>query len=104
MPKKQRIKKDICHDCNIYHLSCAGEKFKRPPAPSAKGCVYQEKSPENTKSKIQLVAFTSLYKAKRKGGMDKLNSLVEAIVHTSDDAFANAVKKRNHLIKRYEDK
>ena len=79
-----------------------GELFKRPDQGVKKECVYQVKSPGNTKSKIQVVAFSSLYKAKRNGGMENLQAFIEAIAQTSDEVFAEAKLKRPELIKQWE--
>ena len=95
-----RTKREICHDCNIYHISCMGELFERTSG-WKKECVYQIKSPNNTESKIQVAAFASLYKAKCKFGMDKFEAFAEAIVHTSDEVFAEAKLKRPHLIRQW---
>ncbi len=101
-----RTKQDICHDCNIYHISCMGELFERPKkkvvgAISQRECISQVKSPDNTQSKIQVAAFGSLYRAKRKFGMDKFQAFAEAVVHTSDEVFAEAKLKRPHLIRQW---
>lgn len=101
MAMAERTKQDICEDCNIYHITCLGELFERPATGYAKGCVYQVKSANNPPNKIQVAAFMSLYKAKRKGGMDKLNAFAEAIVHSSDEVFAEALLKRPELIKKW---
>jgi hypothetical protein len=83
-----------------------GELFERPDAGQTKGytkkeCIYQVKSVNNTKSKIQVAAFGSLYKAKRRGGMDKWNAFAEAIVNTSDEVFAEAKLKSPGMIKQW---
>ena len=102
MSMPERTKQDICLDCNIFHITCIGELFERPKKGVKMGCVYQVKSVNNPPNKIQVAAFLSLYKAKRKGGMDKLNAVTEAIVHSSDEVFAKAILKRPELIKKWD--
>ncbi len=96
-----RTKLDICHDCNIYHITCMGEMFERPKGNSAKACVNQVQSNNNIKSKIQVAAFGSLYKIKRRNGVDNLQASVEAIVQSSDEVFTEAKLKRPHLIRQW---
>jgi hypothetical protein len=101
MPEKLQDKQDICYNCNMYHISCHGEMFKRPEKGYKKGCINQVRSEDNTKSKIQVAAFGSLYRAKRRGGTERLQAFVEAIAQTSDEVFANAKLKNPHLIKQW---
>ena len=96
-----RTKQDICHDCNIYDDSCKGERFEKSKGPYKKECVNQVQSPNNTQSKIQVAAFVSLYKTKRRLGMDILQAFVEAIVQTSDKVYAEADLKNPDLIKKW---
>ena len=98
---KPREKRDICHDCNIFHVSCNGELFERS---GRKACINQVKLPDNTKSKIQVAAFGSLYRAKIRLGTEKLQAFVEAICQTSDTVFADAKLKNPHLIKQWKNK
>ncbi len=97
-----RTKRDICHDCNIYHISCMGEMFERSKGTYKKECVNQVQSPGNIKSKIQVAAFGSLYKIKRRNGVDNLQAFIEAIVQSSDEVFAKAKLKRPHLIRQWQ--
>ncbi len=97
-----RTKQDICHDCNIYHISCTGEMFERSKGTYKKECVNQVSSPGNIESKIQVSAFCSLFKLKRRHGVEILQAFVEAIVQSSDDVFAEAKLKHPHLIKQWE--
>lgn len=102
--KHMKTKRDACYDCNIFHISCLGEKFEKPKGHSSKGCINQERSPDNTKSKIQVVAFDSLYKARIDRGMNKLVAFAGSIADTSDDAWAKAQRDRPHMIERRENK
>ena len=52
----------------------------------------------------QVKAAMSLFSIKRKLGMDVWNAFSEAIVQSSDDAFARAVKKSPAMIKQWNDK
>lgn len=96
-----RTKQDICHDCNIYHISCMGEMFERSKGTYKKECVNQVSSPGNIKSKIQVAAFGSLFKTKRRCGVDVLQAFVEAIVQSSDEVFTEAKLKHPHLIRKW---
>ncbi len=96
-----RTKQDICHDCNIFHIACTGEMFERSKGTYKKECVNQVRSHGNIESKIQVAAFYSLFKTKRRCGVDVLWAFVEAIVQSSDEVFAEAKLKHPHLIKQW---
>lgn len=100
-PEMKDEQKMICEGCNIYHVDCLGEKFEWTSG-IAKKCKSQVCEPNNTPSKIQLEAFKSLYFTKVRLGTEKWEAFAEAIVQTSDDAFAVAKQKRGHLIERLE--
>ncbi len=76
--------------------------FKRSKFTAKKECVNQVKSRHNTQSKIQVAAFGSLWRAKRKAGVDKFQAFAEAVVQSSDDVFAKAKLKRPDLIRQWE--
>ena len=93
---------EICHNCNLYKWTCDGENFETSEK-MPKGCTNSKSEPNNTKSDIQVKAFVSLYNTKVKCGTERLNAFVEAIVHTSDESYAEAILKRSELLKEYRD-
>lgn len=99
MTMPTHCKQEICNDCNIYQDTCGGEIFEL----EGFTCKHQVKSPNNTKSNIQIKAFYSLYRTKRRCGVDMLNAFVESIVQSGDKAFAEAKRKRPELIEEWDD-
>jgi hypothetical protein len=93
---------EICHNCNLYKYTCEGERFENTEK-KPNECLHSKRTPNNTKSDIQVAAFGSLFRTKVKGGTDSLTAFVESIVHTSDEAFADAILKRGHLLKKHRD-
>ena len=95
---------DICHNCNLFHLTCRGGNAFKPTTKGQYDCQNRVCMPGNTPNKIQVAAFNALYKTKIGCGMDKLHAFVEAITQTSDDAFADAIKHKTDLIEIYEER
>ena len=103
-----KTKEDICMDCNLFHDTCMGEKFERQEKrivgkTSLKGCKHQVKSPTPVSSPIQVAACRSLFNAKVTRGMDKHTAFMEAIVQSSDEAFAEAMQERSSMVSKWED-
>ncbi len=90
--------------CNIYHISCLGEKFEwgtNRDGTRKKDCKNRVCEPNNTPSPMQVDAFGPLFRRKIKGGMDNLTAFVEAIVQTSGDVFEKATRKRPDSMDEY---
>lgn len=94
---------DICYNCNLYKESCGGEKYE-PLMTANADCQNRECSENNPMNRIQVHAAISLFSIKRKLGMDVWNAFGEAIVQSSDDAFAKALEKRPGMIKKWNDR
>ena len=96
---------DECVECCLYMDECDGkELFKLPPKThghQGKLCTNRVKSSNNTISPLQLRAFSSLYYTKIKCGEGKLDAFVGAITQTSDDVFAESMKKNRRLVAKY---
>ena len=90
-PLTRDEKVNICMNCNLYHVDCTGERFVRGTDRNGlkKGCANRVGGIHIIPSPMQIEAFVSLYRAKRRAGTDRLMAFVEAIVQTSDDVFAN---------------
>lgn len=102
--RQRETKTRICMKCNIYHISCHGERFAwatRLDGQRRKDCKNRVFEVNNIPSPMQVEAFTSLYKTKIKGEMDKLTAFTEAIVQTSDDAYSKAARERPDLMEEY---
>jgi Ulp1 family protease len=97
---------DICYNCNLYKDSCDGDRYVPflPRYNIKEDCQNRECSNDNPMNRIQVNAAISLFSIKRKLGMDVWNAFGEAIVQSSDDAFAKAAKKNPAMIKRWNDK
>ena len=94
---------EICYNCNIFHESCNGVRlYKRDKAQKTDNCKNRVTTSNNTKSPLQVLAFISLYKTKRRCGMLTEQAFVESIVQTSDDVFEEAKAKRPDLISDFE--
>ena len=96
----------ICYHCNLYKDSCSGNRYEPfiPKFNAKVDCQNRECSAGNPMNDIQVKAAMSLFSIKRKLGMDVWNAFSEAIVQSSDDAFARAVKKSPAMIKQWNDK
>lgn len=100
--KTQKI--DICYRCNLFHESCYGEQFKwatRTDGKRKQDCTHRVCDRDNIASPIQIQAFYSLYRVKRKGGTDKMMAFTEAIVQTSDDVYDAALQKNPEMVEEY---
>lgn len=93
---KNNIK--VCHNCNLFQYTCKGERFETKE--KAEDCIHRQCGADNTKNRIQVDAFRSLFKTKIAVGMDNMQAFAEAVVQTGDKAYAEAVEKRSHLIAR----
>lgn len=93
-------RQSVCEDCNIYMDECNG--FERWEVKGKERvCRNRVQCPANTPNPIQVVAFQSLYKTKRRCGKHSTQAFAEAIVQTSDDAFAEAQQESPEKIERY---
>lgn len=93
--------REICQRCNIFHFTCLGEKFEQSPKKKKEECLHRECDPDNTINPMQIDAFMSLYRRKKKGNMDSLTAFVEAVVQTSDDVFREIEEKNPNVMNEY---
>ena len=91
-----------CENCEHYKVACDGEKmFKQKKTTySSESFCENYTNPPVAINPIQVEAFHSLYRVKRRGGMDNLMAFVEAVVQTSDDVWESVKDNKAGLIDR----
>jgi len=98
---------DQCQECVIFQEKCNGKThFEVDTETKSESlipkCKNKVGSGSCTKSTLQVEAFRSLYQIKCRTGEPTLDAFVGAIIQTSDDAFADALKERGPLIREYQ--
>ena len=97
---KDKRRKLICEECNIYKETCNGiSKFK--PNESDFNCKNRIQSQINNTNPLQVAAFNSLYNIKVLNGESQVQAFSDAIVQTSDDVFEAIKRDKVHLIASY---